>query len=208
MSKKMLLLKFVLFYSIFLFPFVDNLYSEIEKRILKDGTIEYYNSEEITASPEKIKFESPYNELIESISGKYGLDPYLVKCIIKVESDFKADAVSVAGAMGLMQIMQHIARAYEVKNPLDPEENLSAGIRHLKFLLDYFKNDKVLAVAAYHAGLGRVSKKMNVPSIQSTMDYVNDVMYLYSGKKVRNDEKISALYQRINSEGTLEIYNK
>ena len=111
--------------------------------------------------------------------------------------------------MGLMQIMQEIVRYYNVKNPFDPKENLTAGIKHFKSLLNYFKNDVALAVAAYHAGLGRVKKAMKVvPPIKSTVDYVNNVMFLYSGERVNNSEKVKKLYKRINSEGVIEIYNK
>jgi len=186
------------------------LYSEIKKEVLYDGTVQYFNSTSNTVEKKtnaKLEFKSQYNDLIESISRTEGLDPYLVKCIIKVESNFKADAVSVAGAMGLMQIMQEIARYYNVKDPLDPKENLTAGTKHLKSLLNYFKNDVTLAVAAYHAGLGRVKKEMKIPPIQSTVDYVNDVMFLYSGKKENSLEKVKKLYKRINSEGVIEIYN-
>ncbi len=184
------------------------IYPEIEKRVLKDGTLEYSNKAEKPAPAGKRKFDSPYNAMIERISKAQGLDPYLVMCIIKVESDFNPDAVSVAGAMGLMQIMQDIARHYNVKDPLDPEENLSAGTMHFRFLMDYFGNDAQLAVAAYHAGVGRVKKNMRVPPIQSTLDYVDRVMLLYTGEIQNVKEKVSNLYKRINSEGVIEIYNR
>jgi soluble lytic murein transglycosylase-like protein len=181
---------------------------EIKKQLLKDGTVSYYNNSEELKTAKRIDFKSQYNNMIESISSTEGVDPYLVKCIVKVESDFKADAVSVAGAMGLMQIMQEIARYYNIKDPLDPKENLTAGIKHLKSLLNYFQSDVSLAVAGYHAGLGRVKKDMKIPPIQATVDYVNNVMHLYNGKKENNLEKIKKLYKRINSEGVIEIYNK
>lgn len=182
--------------------------SGIKKQVLQDGTVSYYNNPEEIKTNKKINFKSQYNDLIESISLTEGMDPYLVKCIIKVESDFRADAVSVAGAMGLMQIMQEIARYYNIKDPFDPEQNLTAGIKHLKSLLKFFQNDITLAVAAYHAGLGRVKKDMKVPPIQATADYVNNVMFLYSGKKENSLEQVKKLYRRINSEGVIEIYNK
>ncbi|MFH0976200.1 MAG: lytic transglycosylase domain-containing protein [Spirochaetota bacterium] len=188
-------------------------HAEVKKRILGDGTVQYYNSNEAGKESnvnKKHDFQSPYNNLIESISGAEGLDPYLVKCVIKVESGFKADAVSVAGAMGLMQIMPDIAHYYNVADPLEPKANLTAGIKHLKSLLNYFQNDVTLAVAAYHAGLGRVKKNMKIPPIQSTVAYVNDVMSLYNGngKDENRAEKIKRLYKRINSEGVIEIYNR
>jgi soluble lytic murein transglycosylase-like protein len=188
--------------------FLGSVNSEIKKQVLNDGTVRYYNNTSEIHTNKKHDFKSQYNDLIETISRNEGLDPYLVKCIIKVESNFKADAVSVAGAMGLMQIMQEIARYYDVKDPLDPKENITAGTKHFKSLLNYFQNDITLAVAAYHAGLGRVKKNMKVPPIQATVDYVNDVMSLYSGKKENSLEKVKKLYKRINSEGVIELYNK
>jgi soluble lytic murein transglycosylase-like protein len=184
------------------------LHSEIKNKTLPDGTVQYYNTNEGKNPKRKASFNSPHIALIDTVAGREGLDPYLVKCIIKVESNFNADAVSVAGAMGLMQIMQDVARYYNVKNPFDPEENLNAGIKHFKSLLKYFQNDIPLSLAAYHAGLGRVKKNMKVPPIQSTVDYVNTVMSLYSGEKENNLEKVKKLYKRINSEGVIEIYNK
>lgn len=176
--------------------------------MMEDGTIDYYSVNKEIPNPAR-DFQSPHNILIDTISKEKGIDPYLVKCVVKVESNFKADAVSVAGAMGLMQLMQEIAREYNVKDPFDPEENLRAGISHLKSLLDYFDNDISLALAAYHAGIGRVKKHMKVPPIESTIKYVNDIMYFYTGNKNNDIEtKVRKLYKRINREGVIEIYSK
>jgi soluble lytic murein transglycosylase-like protein len=136
-----------------------------------------------------------------------GIDPYLVKCIIKVESNFNPKALSVAGAMGLMQIMQETGRAYELEDPFDPEENLRVGITHFASLYTYFDKKIPLTLAAYHAGLGRVKKRMAVPPIKSTIDYVNRIMYYYSGKKDYSQD-VKKLYTRIDKEGTIHIYSK
>ena len=204
----------LLFISFTVFFIVDILHltpltSEIRKKINKDGAVEYYNDEKDTDKPfKKIDFKSPYNERIEDISLQEGVDPYLVKCLIKVESNFNPDAVSVAGAMGLMQIMQDIARYYNVVDPLSPEENLNAGIKHLKTLLNYFKNDVSLSLAAYHAGLGRVKKHMDIPPIKSTIEYVKNVMMLYTGNKGNAENSVKKLYKRINRDGVIEIYSR
>lgn len=198
---------FVLFVADILY--LAPLTSEIMKKNNKDGTVEYYNDEKSTDKPfKKIDFKSPFNELIEDISLQEGVDPYLVKCLIKVESNFKPDAVSVAGAMGLMQIMQDIARYYNVVDPLSPEENLNAGIKHLKTLLKYFKNDVSLSLAAYHAGLGRVRKNMDIPPIKSTIEYVKNVMMLYTGNKGNAENSVKKLYKRISRDGVIEIYSR
>ena len=183
-------------------------YPKIYKKIHKDGTIEYYNNSEYKEnSGKKLDLRSEYDLLIEQISKNSNIDPYLIKCIIKVESDFNPDAVSVAGAMGLMQLMQSTARYYDVQDPLDPEENLNAGIRHFKNLMDYFKNDIPLALAAYHAGLGKVKKRMSIPPIKSTIDYVNRVMFLYNGKKDYS-YKVKKLYKKIDKDGDIIIFSK
>ena len=190
---------------ILLTPIITN--AKIKKKVHRDGTVSYYNHS-ITERKKRFNFKSPYNYLIENISRREGVDPYLIKCIIKIESNFKADAVSVAGAMGLMQIMQHIARYYKVKDPLDPEENLTTGIRHFKSLLKYFRNDIPLALAAYHAGIGRVRKKMRIPPIQSTIKYVKSVLYYYHrDSSLKIEKKVKRLYRKIRSDGTIIIHD-
>ncbi len=186
-------------------------YAEIKSRILPDGTVEYYTADKSAQSPRKIVLSNRYDPLVFRIAGEEGIDPLLVKSVIKVESDFNPDAVSPAGAMGLMQIMEMIAHSYHVKNPFDPEENLQAGIKHLAWLLRSFKNDTPLALAAYHAGIGRVKSRMAIPPIKSTIQYVNEVMRIYNsitGKEIRDySPQVKKLYTRIRKDGTLEIYN-
>jgi soluble lytic murein transglycosylase-like protein len=109
--------------------------------------------------------------------------------------------------MGLMQLMQETSRIYNVRDPFDPEENLNAGIKHMKGLLNYFNNDIPLALAAYHAGIGVVKKRMKVPPIKSTIAYVKKIMKLYRGN---NDpvKKVKKLYKRIEKDGTILIYSR
>ena len=85
---------------------------------------------------------------------------------------------------------------------------MNAGTRHLKSLLDYFNDNVPLALAAYHAGLGRVKKNMKVPPIKSTIAYVDRVMYFYTGKNYSSDKKIKRLYKKINEDGMIEIYSR
>src|SRR4030065_212620 len=116
--------------------------------------------------------------------------------MVKIEPNFNPDAVSAAGAMGLMQIMQETADYYNLNNPFDPEKNIEAGIRHLKSLLGYFENDTGLALAAYHAALGRVKKTRSLPPIQSTIDYVDRVMFLYTGTANFSGYAVKRLYKK------------
>ena len=183
----------------------DPLGAEVRTRTHPDGSIEYYNT---TATAKKPALpQTKYDAMIESAARKGGVDPYLIKCIVKVESDFNADAVSVAGAMGLMQLMQDTARYYKVRDPLDPAENLRVGVAHIRSLLDSFGNDVALALAAYHAGAGRVKKRMAVPPIKSTVDYVNTVMALYAGGGDYSD-RVRMLYRKIDKDGTIQIYSR
>jgi soluble lytic murein transglycosylase-like protein len=187
--------------------------ARIYTRVMPDGTIEYYNKNEGggTGRGQTVNrnVTSKYDGLIDRLAARHDVDPLLIKCVIKVESGFNPDAVSSAGAMGLMQLMQDTANYYFIDNPFDPEKNVDAGIRHLKSLLVYFKNDVPLSLAAYHAGIGRVKKTMSLPPIQSTIDYVNTIMYLYTGEKKNYSEvAVRRLYKRVESDGTIVIYSK
>ena len=186
--------------------------SKIQRRVHADGTVEYYNKPDPAPRlPPAARrgLSSRFDGLIESLAVKHGVDPRLVKCVARVESDFNPDAVSSAGAMGLMQIMQETADHYSLDDPFDPEKNLDTGIRHLKFLLEYFKNDVPLALAAYHAGVGRVKKRMALPPIRATIDYVNAVMFLYTGKSDSySAHAVKRLYKRVERDGTILIYSK
>ncbi len=186
--------------------------ARIYTRVNPDGSIDYYNkNEKAGGAPYRINrnISSKFDGLIETLSEKHGVDPRLIKCIIRVESDFNPDAVSSAGAMGLMQLMQETADYYYLKDPFNPEKNVDTGIRHFKSLLNYFKNDIPLALGAYHAGLGRVKKRMALPPIQATIDYVNVIMSLYTGEnKNYSEQAIRRLYKRIDSDGTIVIYSR
>ncbi|MCX7679936.1 MAG: lytic transglycosylase domain-containing protein [Spirochaetes bacterium] len=188
-----------------------NANAEIKSRVLSDGTVEYYTAEKKIMHPRKILLPTQYDHLIFRIAGEEGVDPLLVKSMIKVESNFNPNAVSPAGAMGLMQIMEMIAHSYDVKNPFDPEQNLTAGIKHFSWLLRSLNNDAPLALAAYHAGIGRVKSHMSIPPIKSTIQYVNDVMRIYHtiiGKDIKDfSPHVKKLYMRIKKDGTLEIFN-
>lgn len=189
------------------------LHSRIHRTVHRDGTVEYtnrYDPPRRSSSRTQgiAELSKKYDPLIEEIAEREGVDPVLVKCIVKAESDFNPNAVSVAGAMGLMQIMQVIAEHYNVSDPFDPEENLSAGTKHFAFLMRYFGNDIPLALAAYHAGLSRVRRNMAVPPIRSTVRYVNSIMSRYTGKSDGEyGAAVKKLYMIIQKDGTVLISN-
>lgn len=107
------------------------------------------------------------------------LDPRLVEAVIRVESAFDARAVSVKGAMGLMQLMPGTASDLGVENAFDVEENLRGGTAYLRSLLDRFSGDLTLALAGYNAGPGAVEKYRGVPPYRETTDYVRRVLAAY-----------------------------
>ncbi len=117
--------------------------------------------------------------LIDQASRTQQVSPALVKAVIRAESNFKVNALSPSGAQGLMQLMPATAEDLKLGNPFDPEENIQGGTRYLRFLLDRFNQDIRLAIAAYHAGPGTVSRYGGVPPIKKTSDYLNKVLHYY-----------------------------
>ncbi|MFZ5596083.1 MAG: lytic transglycosylase domain-containing protein [Bacillota bacterium] len=118
-------------------------------------------------------------EMIQKTAEKFGLDPSLLRAVVKVESDFNPLAVSGAGAMGLMQLMPGTARSLGVENPYDPLENLEGGAKYLKSMLERFGGNVSLALAAYNAGPGAVKKYGGVPPYSETVSYLNKINSMY-----------------------------
>jgi soluble lytic murein transglycosylase-like protein len=117
-----------------------------------------------------------FEPIIKSLSSEFGVDSSLIKAVIHAESGYNPNAVSPKGAQGLMQLMPKTAQGLKVSNTFDPKENLRGGVRYLRFLLDTFKGDVTLALAAYNAGLNRVSQYGGIPPYQETRDYVSRVL--------------------------------
>src|SRR5580692_2828892 len=118
---------------------------------------------------------------IEAAAARHNVDPNLVRAVVKVESNFNPNAVSRKGAMGLMQLMPSTARQLKVRNPFDPEQNVDAGVRHLKQLLESYDGDIKLTLAAYNAGAGAVARSAGVPHYAETQNYVRRITNLYYG---------------------------
>jgi len=118
---------------------------------------------------------------IDQAAARHNVDPSLVRSVVKVESNFNPNAVSRKGAMGLMQLMPSTARSLNVANPFDPAQNVDAGVRHLRKLLDSYGGNVRLSLAAYNAGAGAVARSAGVPHFKETQEYVRRITNLYNG---------------------------
>ncbi|HKT89247.1 MAG TPA: lytic transglycosylase domain-containing protein [Candidatus Sulfotelmatobacter sp.] len=121
------------------------------------------------------------DQAIVMAAARHNIDPNLVRAVVKVESNFNSNAVSHKGAMGLMQLMPSTARELKVKNPFDAQQNIDAGVRHLKQLLENYNGDVNLSLAAYNAGSGAVARSAGVPHYAETQNYVRRITNLYYG---------------------------
>ncbi len=132
-----------------------------------------------------VKNQKKYDPTIRSIAKMYQLPPTLLHAVITAESSYNPNAVSKAGAVGLMQLMPETAKRYGVSNRRDPKSNIFGGTRYLRDLLKMFNNNLVLAIAAYNAGENAVKKHgYKIPPYKETQNYVNKVIKYY--KKYRN----------------------
>lgn len=120
-----------------------------------------------------------YEELIRAASVRHNVDADLIRAVIKAESDFRSNARSHKGAVGLMQLMPETARLHNVADVFDPSENVEGGVRHLKMLLERYQGDLQLSLAAYNAGSAAVEKHGGVPPFAETKEYVRRVLRFY-----------------------------
>jgi hypothetical protein len=120
-----------------------------------------------------------YESIIQEAAALYHVDPALIRSIMHAESAFDASAVSRAGAMGLMQLMPDVADAFGVEHPFDPRENIMAGARLLRELLDQYRGNLRLAIASYNAGPAAIANYGGkVPPFRETQGYVKKVTNL------------------------------
>lgn len=115
--------------------------------------------------------------ILERSARENALTPDLLRAVVRRESAFRPCVVSRAGAMGLMQLMPATARSLGVADPFDPAENVQAGSRYLRQLLERYNGDLMLALSAYNAGPGRVDRTGGVPAIPETQDYVRRILH-------------------------------
>lgn len=136
---------------------------------------------------------SQYDNLISASSERYGVDPALVRAVVKAESNFNEVALSRKGAQGLMQLMPETARLYNIADAFNPVENIEGGVHHLKLLIDRYRGDLQLALAAYNAGIQAVEKYGGIPPFAETKEYVKRVL---------------SFHQRYTSTGQLAVVQR
>ena len=129
-----------------------------------------------------------YESLIQEAAAEHGVDPALVRAVVRTESAFDAMAVSSAGAQGLMQLMPALSEELGVTDPFDPRENLFAGVRYLRWLLDVHDGDEKLALASYNAGPGTVERFQGVPPYPETQRYVRTITELLARERPTTNE--------------------
>jgi Transglycosylase SLT domain len=191
---------FVLFASFFAFGVVSPLPLAAENGIqafTSNGRVVYTNLVDnppqsrpavlAAVSTEVLADEMPSSlrNLVDSISRNYGVDPGLVRAMIKTESNFNRWAVSNKGALGLMQLIPETGRRYGVRDFFDPQQNVDGGVHYLKFLLDKFNGNLDLSLAAYNAGENLVERLGRVPPIPETTNYVRKIRAIYKGTPAR-----------------------
>jgi soluble lytic murein transglycosylase-like protein len=120
--------------------------------------------------------EDELKAIVSQASTEHGVDANLIRAVIEQESGGRPCAVSPKGAQGMMQLMPAAQADLGLANPIDPTENVRAGSRYLRQMLDKYRNNVPLALAAYNAGPGRVDEKGGIPNIPETEDYVSDIM--------------------------------
>ena len=144
-----------------------------------------FSSQDMTESgqhydPALLARATRYDSIIEKAAVSAAVEPNLLRAVIVVESGFNSRAVSKRGAVGLMQLMPATATRFGVSNPYDPKQNVHAGARYLKFLIDRFGQDIRLALAAYNAGEEAVDRNGGqIPPFTETMAYVPRVLKIY-----------------------------
>lgn len=187
MPEKKLIACFEVICLVALIFFSRNIYADIYRYTDEKGVRHFTNIKTDvryrlfirSAKKTPLAYIKEYDYLISQASERFGVDPMLIKAVIKAESAFDYNAVSQKGAQGLMQLMPGTADEMMVEDPFDPEENIFGGTRYLSRLLKRFNNDTNLAVAAYNAGPENVDLHKGIPPFPETETFVKRVMDYY-----------------------------
>ncbi|MBP7254388.1 MAG: lytic transglycosylase domain-containing protein [Negativicutes bacterium] len=149
------------------------------QKVLDNEQQKIKNTDSGINSNTKVDGDFSFENIINASAQKYGVDKNLIKAVANVESNFNPNAVSEAGAVGIMQLMPDTAKALGVANSYNPQENIDGGTKYLKELLNTFNGDVKKAVAAYNAGPQAVKAYNGVPPYKETENYVQKVLDIY-----------------------------
>jgi soluble lytic murein transglycosylase-like protein len=204
---------------------------KIQKMVDRKGKIYYANFGSNTPQPavpvlpqdrDPLAREMPghLRALVDTISANHGIDPALVRAVMKTESNFDRWAVSNKGAMGLMQLIPATAKRFGVRDPFDPHQNIDGGVRYLKFLLEKFGGNIDLALAGYNAGENLVARLGRVPPIRETTNYVRKIRGIYRKPAATMmqsavaraaveapKEEVPRIYRTVDSRGVVHYSN-
>ena len=146
--------------------------------------------------------------LIDAISTRHGVDPSLVRAVIQIESNFDRRAVSNKGALGLMQLIPATGKRFGVRDFFDPAQNVEGGVRYLRFLLEKFRGNLDLSLAAYNSGENRVARMGRIPRIPETENYVRKVQTAYRKIRAQAAAPVAPQAQPVVSELVSRIANE
>ncbi len=165
-------------------------WADIYKYIDQDGVVHFSNVPSsngkwvLVIKEKRVQFNlgenfKKYEPEIWKASQRYSVDYHLVRAVIKAESNFNPKAVSRAGAQGLMQLMPQTASLLQVNDSFHPEDNIDGGVRYLRYLLNVYKDNLSLALAAYNAGEKAVFNYRGIPPYPETQTYIQRVLRYY-----------------------------
>ncbi len=152
---------------------------------------------------------TPYLTIINKVADAYQIHPELIKAVIKIESNYNDRAVSPKGAQGLMQLMPATAERFGVSDSFDPEENITGGVKFLRYLFNEFGEKNLeLVLAGYNAGEQAVRKYGNkIPPYSETRQYVKKVKAIYLARLDYRSTKAPSVYKYVNKDGVMTFTN-